>query len=69
MPSHLLMLTTTTPHESVTTWWRPSDSSTAVAVDIFGVAFAFDLDAVPFDLPLDARRDLIAEYWLGNVAS
>ena len=66
MPNHLLMLTTSTPHESVTTWWRPTDGSTVVAIDIFGVAFAIELDAVPFGLSPEAPRDHIADYWLGE---
>jgi hypothetical protein len=66
MPNHLVISTTGTPHATISTWCNPTDESTVVGLDIFGVAFAFNLAATPFGLGPDTPPDAPAEFWLGG---
>ncbi len=51
------------PKSQLTTWWLPGEHRTAVALDIFGVLFAFNLE--PY--PLRAERPPGAiRFWLGD---
>jgi hypothetical protein len=66
MPNHLVITTACTPHATISTWCMPTDESTVVGLDIFGVAFAFNLAATPFGLDPQTQLEGVAEFWLGN---
>ncbi len=66
MPNHLIMSTTCTPHATISTWCKPSDGSTIVGLDIFGLHFGLNLEATPFGLAPDAEPEGVAEFWLGS---
>lgn len=53
------------PHGRISTWWLPGDHGTGVALDIFGVLFAFNLE--PYALPVQRPRGVIT-FWLGGGA-
>jgi hypothetical protein len=50
------------PHAQISTWWLPGDQGTGVALDIFGILFAFNLE--PYPLPADTPQGVIT-FWLG----
>lgn len=51
------------PNPQLSTWWLPGEHGTAVALDIFGVLFAFSLE--PY--PLRAERPPgVIRFWLGD---
>lgn len=53
------------PHARISTWWLPGDYGTGVAIDIFGVLFAFNLE--PYPLPAQRPQGVIT-FWLGGGA-
>jgi hypothetical protein len=66
MPNYLVMSTTGTPCATISTWCNPTDESTVVGLDIFGLRFAFDLAATPFELDLQSQPEGVAVFWLGS---
>jgi hypothetical protein len=66
IPNHLIMSTTCTPHATISTWCIPSDGSTIIGLDIFGLCFGFNLEATPFGLPADDPPNGFVQFWLGN---
>lgn len=53
------------PHPRLSTWWLPGEHGTGVALDIFGVLFAFNLEPRP--LPVE-RPPGVIKFWLGREA-
>ena len=42
-----LWIAASRPHPQLSTWWLPGEHGTAVALDIFGVLFVFNLEPYP----------------------
>ncbi len=53
------------PHGQLTTWWLPGERGTVVALDLFGVLFAFNLE--PYALAPTSPPGVM-RFWLGDVA-
>lgn len=51
------------PNPQLSTRWLPGEHGTAVALDIFGVLFAFNLE--PYPLPVEGPPGVI-RFWLGH---
>lgn len=66
MPNHLFIPRQCQPHAQIRTWWLPADEHTLMALDFFGVVFAFNLDATPLALPPEVGPDVVGSFWLGS---
>jgi hypothetical protein len=67
MPNHLLMSLSVTPSATISTQWQSVEAATVVVLDMFGLLFAFNLEASPFGVPNQNQvppRGL-KQFWLG----
>jgi len=65
-PNHLVMSTTVKPDSAITAAWDEVGDVTWVALTIYGVVLAFNLQPTPFGVPDDAHNLPLTNHWLGG---
>lgn len=65
-PNHLLLSTKVKPDGRVTAAWNDFGQATVVALSIYGVRFAFNIEPTPFDMPPGVVELNLDSCWLGE---
>jgi hypothetical protein len=64
--THLMMVSAAKPSGQIRTWWLPSDSTTIVALDFFGLQFGLSLEPAPAKPPDELEGVTLLSFWLGE---
>ena len=66
MSGYLVIPTNARPGPSIRTTWLPAEGATPVALDLYGLQFAFNLEPMTTALP-DISEDVAGCFWLGEL--